>query len=211
MPSLPTPIPSTQTAILQLPDGHLTKSSKPVPTLTSPTDVLIAVHTVALNPTDFKMPLLAPATGATSGCDFAGRVVAFGPGHSPTTDTTTVSFSSPPATAPSPPRLKLGDRVCGAVHGSNPTDHSSGAFAEYLVADARLVLKVPAEMSWERAAAVGGIGWGTLGLALWESLGLRKGRLLKKQEGVKEQAGVPVLVYGASTATGTMAVQLLRL
>lgn len=63
------------------------------------------------------------------------------------------------------------------------------------------MLKVPAVWGWEEAAAVGGIGWGTLGLALWEALGLewRGGR------------GEAVLVYGGATATGTMACQLLRL
>lgn len=62
-------------------------------------------------------------------------------------------------------------------------------------------------MPVERAAALGGIGWRTLRIALWGSLGLeaRPGRPVKKG---KE---VPVLVYGAGTATGTMACQLFKL
>lgn len=183
MPHLITPLPPTQTAILQSSTGALTIASTSTPKPSS-TQLLVRTHAVALNPTDYKMPLLQPSPGALAGCDFAGTIISLG--------------SSVSAVRPD---LQIGDRVCGAVHGSNPIDHGSGAFADFVVAEVGLVLKVPAAWQWEEAAAVGGIGWGTLGLALWEALGL-------EWRGGK---GAAVLVYGGATATGTMACQVLKL
>lgn len=118
---------------------------------------------------------------------------------------------------------RLGDRVLGAVHGSNPNDPSTGAFALFVAAEADLVLRVPEEMSWDEAAAWGGIGWGTLGIALWEEeRGLGLGWPWGKFEGRKGEGGGKegktgekekgwVLVNGGTTATGALAVQLLKL
>ncbi|PYI00034.1 alcohol dehydrogenase GroES-like domain-containing protein, partial [Aspergillus ellipticus CBS 707.79] len=153
----------------------------------TPYDLLIRVTAVALNPTDYKMPQHYPTPGATMGCDFVGTVIQSG--------------TAADITLPAP-----GTRVCGAVHGSNPADPTNGAFAEYLVADARLVIRVPDNWSDLDAAALGGIGWGTLGLAFYAHLGL-EGRPAAPLQGKK----VPVLVYGGATATGTMACQLLSL
>lgn len=192
-------LPTTQCAIIQTTTSDLTHSSSTaLPALLSPTEILVRVGATALNPTDYKMPRLQPTPGAIAGCDFAGTVVAVG-AHATATAT-----AAAPATATAE-LLQIGDRVCGAVHGSNPLDGSNGAFAQYVRAEAGLVLKLPREMPLEAAAAIGGIGWGTLGLALWGSLGLqgRPSRPVQKP--------IPVLVYGAATATGTMAVQLLRL
>lgn len=179
------PLPATQKAIIQGPTGTPTLTpSIPLPPL-SPDQILVKTIAVALNPTDYKMPANFPSPGAIVGCDLSGLIVRLG------------------STAPS--SLKIGDRVCGAVHGSNPIDHQTGAFAEFVRADAGLVLKVPDGMGWEEAAAIGGIGHGTLGLALWDSL-----ELPASPDKPAEKAA-HVLVYGGSTATGTMAIQLLRL
>jgi NADPH:quinone reductase-like Zn-dependent oxidoreductase len=70
----------------------------------------------------------------------------------------------------------------------------NGAFAEYLVIPARLVAPKPTNLSFEAAAAV---PWGTTALQ-----GLRDAGGLK--------AGERVLVYGASGAVGTWAVQLAK-
>ncbi len=196
------PLPTTQRAIIQSPTGDLTLSTTTLlPTPLSPTEILVRVGATALNPTDYKMPRLQPTPGAIAGCDFAGTVVAVG------AHPTTPAAATPTTTTMTTERVQIGigDRVCGAVHGSNPLDGSNGAFAQYVRAEAGLVLKLPREMPVEAAAAMGGIGWGTLGLALWGALGLegRPGRPVQKP--------IPVLVYGAATATGTMAVQLLKL
>lgn len=214
----PSPLPKTQKAYTQSETGFpltLTHNAL-VPTL-KPGQVLIRVHATALNPTDHKMPTSFPSAGAVAGCDFAGTVIK-------------TASSAQANSAPLSPRLQVGDGVFGSVHGSNPIDHCSGAFAEYVAADADLLIKMPEgrqtleRMSWTQAAAWGGVGWGTLGIALWEEergLGLQWpwGRhTANKVERRGDEAnsaskgdGAYVLVNGGATATGTLAVQLLRL
>lgn len=180
----PAKLPETQQVITQDAEGRLVNSIMPLPRLLTGM-VLIKTAAVALNPADYKMPKYFPSPGATSGLDFSGTVVR-------------VSY---PISAP----IQVGDRVCGAVHGSNPIDHATGAFADYVRVDADLLLKIPTSMTWERAAAVGGVGHGALCIALWESLGL-PGRPEKPTT-----IPLPVLVFGGSTATGTLAIQLLKM
>jgi len=83
--------------------------------------------------------------------------------------------------------LKVGDRVCGSVQGM----HS-------------LTIKLSDTTSFEEGASFG-VGIGTSILALFRSLAL--------PGSPKDPAKVPkkVLVYGGSTATGTLAIQLLKL
>jgi len=105
-------------------------------------------------------------------------------------------------------RWKVGDRVCGAVHGANPIDKEIGTFAEYVLVDAEFAWRVPKGMEWEEAAAAGsGVAWLTLGLVLRRSLRL-EGTFKRP---VREEEAMEVLVYAASTAVGTLATQLLRL
>lgn len=176
--------PATQTAIITQSDTKLGIShNAPVPDL-EPTMVLIKNVAVPLNPTDYKMPAYFPSPGAINGCDFTGTIIAMG---------SAVKRA-----------LKVGDRVCGAVHGANPIRHQSGTFAEYVEADPDFIIKVPKDMAWEAAAAIGGAVIGTVGLGLFHSLGL------PGPEKPANKAFV-VLVYGGSTACGTMAIQLLKL
>lgn len=121
---------------------------------------------------------------STMGCDFCGVIVSAQPGT-----------------------IASGSRVCGAVYGYNPSDPHNGAFAEYVVADSRLLLRVPHAWSDLQGAALGGIGWGTAGLALWDP----KALALDGRPSKPAQTRRPVLVSGGATATGTMACQLLRL
>lgn len=190
-------LPTTQTVIKQGPGGVLTVSKNaPLPLVDAGT-VLIRPAAVGLNPTDYKMPSSFPTPGATAGCDFAGTVVAVGQG---VTD------------------WLAGDRVLGAVHGSNPLGKTTGAFAEYVRADAEMVTRMPDNMSWEQAAALGAVGHGTVALALWMCLGLEGTSAAPLAPGSdsgieadEEEESNYVLVYGGSTATGTMAIQLLQL
>ncbi|KAA8643973.1 hypothetical protein EYZ11_008225 [Aspergillus tanneri] len=172
-----------QNAIACLPDGHLGYvQDAPIPSV-APDMVLVKTAAVALNPTDHKMAANFPTPGAISGCDFAGTVVAIGSA----------------VTKP----LALGDRVCGGVHGANPLEPTIGAFAEYVGATAHILAKIPDSLSFQDAAAIGGAGPSTMALALRDSLGLSGKGSSDSEEFV--------LVYGGSTATGTMALQLLRL
>ncbi|KAI1170863.1 GroES-like protein [Nemania sp. FL0916] len=177
-------LPASQTAILEGDDGRLQiRNDVPIPT-PRPDELLIQTKAVALNPCDYKMHERFPCPGAVDGCDFAGVVVALG--------AKAVGF-------------RVGDRVCGAVHGSNPLRAESGSFAEYLVSEAEFTLKIRDEMSFPEAAALGGTGLATLGMALFRTLQL---------PGTPEKpAAKPemVLVHGGSSSVGTMATQLLRL
>jgi NADPH:quinone reductase-like Zn-dependent oxidoreductase len=103
------------------------------------------------------------------------------------------------------PDLQVGDRVCGGVHGSNPIDLPSGTFAEYIVAHADLLLKLPEWISFAQGAVLGGSVFATLWIAFYDSLGLTG-----TPDAPTEGDVPPVLVYGGSTSTGTAALQLLR-
>jgi len=117
-------------------------------------EILVRTIAVAINPTDHKMPANFPSPRAIIGCDFAGIIVAAG-------SDVRGNFS-----------VQVGDRVAGGVHGSNPVDHTDGAFAEYVRTSADLIFLIPTTMSWEDAAAIGGTGHGSLCIVLWLVLSL---------------------------------------
>jgi NADPH:quinone reductase-like Zn-dependent oxidoreductase len=79
-----------------------------------------------------------------------------------------------------------------------------GAYAEYVGATDVVLMKVPDHTSFERAASLG-TGIGTMGLALFHNLEV-PGYPTKPTTD-----GKTVLVYGGSTASGTLALQLLKM
>ncbi|KAF4554596.1 Trans-enoyl reductase ACTTS2-like protein [Elsinoe fawcettii] len=145
--------------------------------------VLAKVHAVALNPTDWKHVAWMPAEGATVGCDFAGTVVQVG---------SKVTKS-----------LKPGDRITGFAHGVNSVEPEDGTFAEYAVMKGDLATKIPDSLSFEDASTLG-VGVSTVGQGLYQSLKLHL-------PGEGDGKGEYVLVYGGSTATGTLAIQYAKL
>lgn len=179
-------VPTFQTAIVGLPDGGLGISDHVA--LPSLEDDMIMVKNmvVGLNPVDTKMTGQLSTTGAISGMDFAGVVLAVG---------SKVSTATP---------IVVGDRVCGAVQGMHSLTPRVGAFAHYVGATDHVTLKLPESMSFEEGAAMGS-GISTIGLALFRSLEV-PGYPLEPAEKPRH-----VLVYGGSTATGTLAIQLLKL
>ncbi|KAI0449058.1 putative alcohol dehydrogenase [Xylaria acuta] len=158
--------------------------SAPVPDLASHYHVLVRVLAVALNPNDHKMMLHFPIEGNTGGCDFCGLVDAAGE-------------SSAHA---------VGTRVCGAAFPYKPGD-TGGSFAQYLAVDSRLLVQVPESWDDMQGAAFGGVGWSTLSMAFSDSEALALSGTPDKPVEKRQ----PVLVYGAATATGTLACQLLSL
>lgn len=191
MPSSLLKIPSQQRAITQDDNGkpRVTHDAA-VPHISSGT-VLVKTASVALNPSDFKMGAAFPAPGAIVGMDFSGQIVAIADGT--VTD------------------LAVGDTVFAAVHGSNPMRPDNGAFAEYVRADAAMVFRLHASLSPRQAATLG-TALSTCTMALWGEHALALSSTPDTAAAAQAPDPlVPVLVYGGSTATGTIAIQLLRL
>jgi NADPH:quinone reductase-like Zn-dependent oxidoreductase len=160
----------------------------PIPNI-EPDQVLIQTMAVALNPSDWKLIDAASCTpGAVSGGDFAGVVVQAG-----------LNVDN----------IHLGDRVFGCAFGANPNWPGNGAFAEHVAVAADLCFRMPEWMSFETATSLG-LGLMTVGLA-FKSLGLIMDYSEQKSMRLNSLAREFVLVYGGSTATGTLAMQLLRL
>ena len=157
-------------------------SDRPIPNLRDDY-ILVKTAAVALNPTDWKNIDNLGMDGALSGCDYAGTVEEVGKGVSK--------------------QWKKGDRVAGFAHGGDVVQHENGAFAEYIVAKGDIQMAVPDGVSFEEAATLG-IGVFTVGQGLYQSLGLPL-----PTEPAKE--AFPVLIYGGSTATGSLAIQFAKL
>ncbi|KAF5857796.1 hypothetical protein ETB97_005248 [Aspergillus alliaceus] len=187
-------IPRRQNALVVAGPGQLSlHQDGPLPHV-APDMALVRTVAVAINPVDAKMLDYSPEVGAIHGCDFAGVVVALG--------------------SDAPRHLSIGDRVAGAVHRNNSLEPRVGAFAQYVGATAELLLKIPDTMTFEKASTLG-IGLATAGLALFREL-----EIPVRIEDLIDRAGPDsdvtpnaawVLVSGGSTATGTRAIQLLKL
>ncbi|KAM7215488.1 Enoyl reductase LovC [Rhypophila decipiens] len=189
-------LPCTQTAVTQSDTGspRLTHGV-PLPDLL-PGTVIVKTVAVALNPSDNKMGAAFPTPGAIVGMDFSGTIAAVHPSLSTADDA----------------RLTIGNRVCGMVHGSNPGDPTNGAFAQYVRTKPELLLTLPKTMSMQEAATLG-VGLMTNVMALWDplALGLPLPPDIDYDNKSQTDEPLPVLVYGGSTATGILAIQLIRL
>lgn len=146
-----------------------------------PTQFLVRTEAVAINPSDTKMLGSFVTHGGVLGTDYAGTVVAVGPQVT---------------------EVELGDRICGAQHAMNANTPLVGSFGEYNIPTGKIWMKLPALISTEGGATFGA-GISTAGLAL-KLLGL-------PLPDAPVEKPAYVLVYGGSTATATIAMQLLRL
>lgn len=199
-----------QTALVQAqaggcPDGLplVPSNTEPISALPSPHHVLVRVLAVALNPNDHKMLTHFPLPSHGAGCDFCGMVVRGDAADGSTGDQAGDGIEG----SAYPP----GTRVCGTMFPYSPVakenlHDSKGAFAEFVVVDARLLIKVPHGLTDLQGAALGGVGWSTVALSISanDALGLHG------LPSAPDEKNIPVLVYGGGTATGTMAAQLLR-
>ena len=188
MPSAAPSLPTKQTAIVAEGAGKLSiRRDAPVPAI-GPDVAMVKPAVVAINPVDAKMLDYNPIPGAIHGYDFAGTIVALG--KETHTD------------------LKVGDRVAGFVHGMNSILPDVGAFAEYVAASADLLLRIPDKMSFEEAATIG-LGLFTAGLGVFRQLQVPGS--LDPPGPLDPSRPEFVLVAGGSSATGTRAIQLLKL
>ncbi|KAF1953080.1 enoyl reductase [Byssothecium circinans] len=173
---------STRRAVVQKSADVAEIKDVPLPKLRD--DYIIAkTKAVALNPTDWKSLAGRPSPGAIVGCDYSGIVTEVGKA----------------VTTP----FKVGDRVAGFVRGGDPENHENGAFADYVTAKGDLQIKIADNISFEKAATLG-VGITTVGQGLYQTLGL-------PLPPAKVEEPTSILIYGASTATGTLAVQYAKL
>ncbi|KAE8341903.1 hypothetical protein BDV24DRAFT_174279 [Aspergillus arachidicola] len=180
--------PEFQTSLTALKEGQYTlnpthplPSHNPLP----PSYIPIRVSFVALNPCNWKMIDFSPAIGTVGGNDFSGRVVSIGSAVR---------------------KWQIGDSVCGFLYGLDPhldEGEWAGAFAEYVSVPGDLVMRVVEDQVGMADAACLGAGVTALG-----GLSLRD----EASTGSRKASPSPYfLMYGGSTATGTMAIQLARL
>lgn len=202
-------------AVVTNADGSLSKTYDHVVPQCSIEAVLVKVHSIALNPSDYKFAKLVKQDGLVSGCDFSGEVIEVGERAN-----ALLHGSRKP--------WEVGDRVCGAVLGANPSKPTCGAFARFIEADPLVLIRIPAEWNWNAGAAVGGSCIGAVGMALFQELPLSLDHLREASISNNWPQKIPssiqkpptlekedlrrlVLVHGGSTASGTIAIQILRL
>ncbi|KAJ5634646.1 Protein TOXD [Penicillium herquei] len=173
---------TTQKAIVVTEPGKVSLvTDRPIPALR---DDMILVKTVAVsvNPADWKSIEAFAPPGALTGCDFSGTVEAVGHGVKKA--------------------WKKGDRVCGTSHGSNIVQQEDGTFAEYIVTRGDIAIRVPDNLSFQEAATAG-VGIITIGQVAANL------KLASPAEPITD--ATPILIYGGSTATGTLAIQYAKL
>lgn len=139
-------------------------------------EVLIRVAASSVNPVDWKVrrfgPGIAPPLPAVLGCDLSGMIEAVG---------SDVAM------------FKSGDAVYGCAGGLAGV--SSGAYAEFMACDARLLAAAPRSIPLADAAALP-----LVAITAWEGL-VEKARL---------QTGERVLVHGGAGGVGHVAIQLAK-
>lgn len=158
-----------------------------------PTHLLVKVEAVALNPTDWKHianGIGCPDPFSIVGCDYAGEVVDIG-------SDVTKSF-------------KKGDKVYGCAHGSNFSQPYDGVFAEYAMVKGDVAMHIPqnAGVAFAPDDVVSvPLGSITVGQGLFQP---NKGLALGLP-GEGKGNGEWLLIYGGSTATGSLGIQFAKL
>ncbi|CAN8102009.1 unnamed protein product [Discula destructiva] len=146
-------------------------------------EILVKVHYVAQNPTDWKAAAAAPP-GRLVGCDFAGTV-----------------------SEPNNSHWRAGQRVAGFVQGTSTNGIGAnplrGVFAEYCIIESSLVLAVPDDVTDQQAAVIP-LAFATAVQALVQRLGL-------PEPSKPAKTAFPVLINGGTSSVGKYAVQLAKL
>ncbi|THV46386.1 hypothetical protein BGAL_0390g00030 [Botrytis galanthina] len=148
--------------------------------------ILVKTIAVAINPTDWQTS--KDKRPHALGCDFAGIVVEIGRGVEK--------------------EWKKGDRIAGMAHGGNDIEPEDGTFATYIVVKGDVAFHIPENISFEEAASLG-VGVTTVALGFYKYLSLP---LLKfPLSTFNPESEFPILIYGGSCATGTLAIQFAKL
>ncbi|MCT4662010.1 MAG: zinc-binding dehydrogenase [Tissierellales bacterium] len=140
-------------------------------------EILIRVKATSLNPIDIKIrsgvvPSISPKLPAVLHGDVSGVVEEIGEGVA---------------------QFKLGDRVFGYIGGVKGTH---GTLAEYTVADARLLAKIPEGVTFDEAAL-----YPLVSLTAWEAI----------IERMQINSGDSILIHGGVGGVGHIAIQLAKM
>lgn len=186
--------------------GHADVEDVPVPSpLTAlaqhPAYVLVKPSYVGINPCDYLFAdyegMFAP--GITLGCEYAGEVIEIG---------SAVTSG-----------LEKGDRIAGLTIPSATPMPNAGSFAEYILVkgDAALRLAEMGGVVSEAEAAGVNVALATVYCAFYYLMGLPFPTvdsglgLLRAGDTTIETSERTILIYGGSTTTGLMAIQLAKL
>ncbi|KAK5418693.1 hypothetical protein LTR06_002443 [Exophiala xenobiotica] len=158
-----------------------TISTIALPNSLAPNEVLIKVYAAASNQKDW-LHVVARGVSLNSGDDLAGTVAGLGSDVA---------------------KFQTGDKV--AVF--HPMGQPYGAYAEYAVAPAHTVFRIPKAMSFEEASTIPLVSL-TAGITLFRRQGFAAPW---DPETMGKNGQQPLLVYGATTALGTYAIKLAKL
>lgn len=171
-------------AIVAYENKAILRRERPLPKLRDDC-ILVKTTAIALNPTDWKrLDNHFAGNGSLLGCDFAGTIVDIG-------QSVTKNWSK-------------GDRVAGVTKGGFAIQPEDGAFAEYIVVKGDIQIKIPGNLSFEKAATFP-LGVATVMQGLYQK-GLK---MNLPGDPIKEKTFV--LIYGGSTATGALGIQYAKL
>ena len=159
-------------------------TGRPIPK-PRPGYVLVEPRAVALNPTDWKHIDRMNTKDCLLGCDYGGVVTELGTGY--TKD------------------WKVGDRLCGFVNGRNHDYPEDGSFAEKIMVKADIQMRIPDYLSFEDGSTLG-VGLITCGQGLFQQMGLNF-----PDQPAANAEGEVILIYGGSSATGTLGIQLAKM
>ena len=186
---------SRNRALVKQSPGQVTITNVPHDLPVRPGYLLVRTHAVALNPADWTDVDYADGyDGCIVGLDYAGVVLEVGQ------QGITRSF-------------RVGDRIAGYSHGCNAVQPSDGGFAQYILVKADIQFHIPDSWSFERAASLG-VGVMTAAIGLFHEMKLAPPRdpaLLKESNTTPNTQDSWVLIYGGSSATGSIAIQLAKL
>ncbi|KAI1212778.1 GroES-like protein [Annulohypoxylon truncatum] len=159
----------------------------PIPT-PGPTELLIRVSAVALNPVDcmFAAHLITTQERRILRTDFAGTIVDRG-------------------SAADAQKIPVGVRVAGFLQGGNVLHKR---FAEYVTIPWDLVWRAPSHMSLESASSISMCGTSFSPSSSTSNSTLRSGDIITNHTPTDP---LNVLIYGSSTSLGLYVAQLLRL
>ncbi|GAB1738368.1 hypothetical protein NU219Hw_g3179t1 [Hortaea werneckii] len=178
-------------ALIPSKGANFTVSETSIPEII-PTEVLIRVHAVAINPVDAiiqRTGVIIDDYPAVIGCDCAGEIVRTGQ------DVT---------------RFQPGDRVLAACAPSvfdpqGPKRDNWGTFQTFVAAKATVTVKIPDQVEY-REACVLPLGTSTAAIGLFSTTKL--GLELPRLEPVR--LGKTVVIWGGSSSVGSCAIQLAK-